>query len=158
MQLVTERRGGALVVQVTEPRLDAAVAISFKEAMHAATATPEARVVLDLSAVGFLDSSGLGAVVSVMKHLGVGRRLELAGLTPPVAKVFRLTRMDSVFVIHPSPPAGAAAAEANVTPFVQSPSAGAPPADVVTDATGTGAAPDASEASGPDQPARLHAG
>ncbi len=58
------------------------------------------RVVLDLSSVGFLDSSGLGAVVAVMKALGPVRRLELSGLTPTVEKVFRLTRMDSVFIIH----------------------------------------------------------
>lgn len=107
MQLTTERRAGALVLALQEPRLDAAGAIAFKEAMHAATATAEPRVVLDLSAVGFLDSSGLGAIVSVMKHLGPGRRLELAGLTPPVARVFRLTRMDSVFVIHPGVPGAA---------------------------------------------------
>lgn len=35
-----------------------------------------------------------------MKQLSDGRRLDLAGLTPDVAKVFRLTRMDTVFVIH----------------------------------------------------------
>jgi anti-sigma B factor antagonist len=52
--------------------------------------------------VHFLDSSGLGAVVGVMKLLAPERRLELAGLTPTVAKVFRLTRMDSVFTIHPA--------------------------------------------------------
>jgi anti-sigma B factor antagonist len=34
--------------------------------------------------------------------LAPARRLELAGLTPTVEKVFRLTRMDSVFTIHPS--------------------------------------------------------
>ena len=57
---------------------------------------------LDLSRVGFLDSSGLGAVVAVMKLIGPNRKLELAGLTPNVDKVFRLTRMDSIFTIHPS--------------------------------------------------------
>ena len=35
-----------------------------------------------------------------------GRRLELAALTPTVAKVFRLTRMDTVFTIHDSVPNG----------------------------------------------------
>jgi anti-sigma B factor antagonist len=53
-----------------------------------------------MSAVDFLDSSGLGAVVAAMKQAGTGRRLELAGLTNLVAKVFSLTRMDTVFVIH----------------------------------------------------------
>jgi anti-sigma B factor antagonist len=62
------------------------------------------RVVLDMSRVAFLDSSGLGAVVAVMKALAPDRRLELSGLTVNVQKVFRLTRMDSVFTIHPSVP------------------------------------------------------
>jgi anti-sigma B factor antagonist len=61
-------------------------------------------VVLDMSNVGFLDSSGLGAVVAVMKALGPIRRLELSGLSPTVEKVFRLTRMDSVFIIHKTLP------------------------------------------------------
>ncbi len=104
MDLAVERRGGALVVRVQEPRIDASVAIAFKEAMRKATAGAEPRVVLDLAEVGFLDSSGLGAVVAVMKALGPGRRLELAALTPPVEKVLRLTRMNSVFVIHPAVP------------------------------------------------------
>ena len=37
-----------------------------------------------------------------MKHMGVTRKLTLAGLTPTVDKVFRLTRMDSVFKIFPT--------------------------------------------------------
>ncbi len=37
-----------------------------------------------------------------MKHLGGERRLHLAALMPNVDRVFRLTRMDSVFPIHPS--------------------------------------------------------
>lgn len=102
MQLSTETISDALVVTVEEPRIDAAVAIQFKEAMREAAAAGPARVVLDLSRVTFLDSSGLGAVVAVMKHLAPAR-LELAGLTPAVARVFRLTRMDSVFTIHPAP-------------------------------------------------------
>jgi anti-sigma B factor antagonist len=37
-----------------------------------------------------------------MKQLGANRRLDLAGLTPLVEKVFRLTRMDAVFRIYNS--------------------------------------------------------
>ena len=88
------------VVTVLEARIDAAAAIRFKDAMRAATAQGPDHVVLDLSNVAFVDSSGLGAIVAAMKRMGTGRRLDLAGLTPDVAKVFRLTRMDSVFVIH----------------------------------------------------------
>ena len=104
MKMNSETMGDMLVVRVEEPRIDAAGAIQFKERMREIVATPSKRVVLDMSNVGFLDSSGLGAVVSVMKALGPLRRLELSGLTPTVEKVFRLTRMDSVFIIHKAMP------------------------------------------------------
>ncbi|MBK5946632.1 anti-anti-sigma factor [Rhodobacter veldkampii DSM 11550] len=101
MNLHAETRDGALIVQMGERRLDAAIAIRFKDRMREILSDPAPQVILDLSAVDFLDSSGLGAIVAVMKSLPGGCQLELAGLTPNVDKVFRLTRMDSVFVIHP---------------------------------------------------------
>ena len=104
MNLHSEMDGDALIVRVEDARIDAAVAIRFKDAMREVAQTGSARVVLDLSNVAFLDSSGLGAVVAVMKELGPARPLELAALTPTVDRVFRLTRMDSVFTIHPDAP------------------------------------------------------
>ena len=106
MELHGEHHGEILVIRAQGDRIDAAGAIQFKERMRDIIAEPSARVVLDMSKVGFLDSSGLGAVVSVMKALGPQRRLELSGLTPTVEKVFRLTRMDTVFIIHKSMPEG----------------------------------------------------
>ena len=100
MSLQSEKQADTLVIRVEEDRIDAAGAIRFKEGMRDLIAERSARVILDLSRVNFLDSSGLGAVVAVMKLLAPERRLELAGLTPTVEKVFRLTRMDSVFTIH----------------------------------------------------------
>lgn len=87
------------VVSVHDSRIDAAVAIEFKEAMRTTTDGGDQTVVLDLSEVQFIDSSGLGAIVAAMKHMGPSRKLALAGLTPTVEKVFRLTRMDSVFPV-----------------------------------------------------------
>jgi anti-sigma B factor antagonist len=85
-----------------EDRIDAASAIQFKERMRDLTQNGNQRVVLDLARVMFLDSSGLGAIVAVKKMLGTDRALELSSLTPTVEKVFRLTRMDSIFTIHPT--------------------------------------------------------
>jgi anti-sigma B factor antagonist len=106
MELTVEQVDGATVVRVAASRIDAAGAIGFKEAVRDRTAGQTGPVVLDLSRVTFLDSSGLGAVVAVKKLLGPDRPLELAALTPTVEKVFRLTRMDSVFTIRPTAPAG----------------------------------------------------
>jgi anti-sigma B factor antagonist len=105
MNIGTDMVGGALVARVDEDRIDAAVAIRFKDRMRELTAdTPSDRVILDLSRVAFIDSSGLGAIVSVMKLLAPARPLELAALTENVAKVLRLTRMDTVFAIHTAAP------------------------------------------------------
>jgi anti-sigma B factor antagonist len=89
-----------------QDRIDAAGAIQFKDKMRELTQSPAPRVVLDMSRVAFLDSSGLGAVVAVLKALGPDRKLELSGLSATVQKVFRLTRMDSVFTIHDQVPDG----------------------------------------------------
>lgn len=104
MHLFSEKRGDFLVIRAAGDRIDAAGAIQFKDRMRELTQTDDIRIVLDMSKVAFLDSSGLGAVVAAMKAIGPGRKLELSGLTPTVEKVFRLTRMDSVFTIHPSLP------------------------------------------------------
>lgn len=104
MKLTSLRQGDVLVITAEDARIDAAVALRFKDRMRELAAQPVTRVILDLSKVDFLDSSGLGAVVAVMKMLSPERRLELAGLRPAVAKVFALTRMDSVFVIHAARP------------------------------------------------------
>jgi anti-sigma B factor antagonist len=87
------------IVSVIGSRIDAAVALEFKDAMRTETEGGPAQVILDLSTVEFIDSSGLGAIVAAMKNLNGERKLALAGLTPTVEKVFRLTRMDSVFQV-----------------------------------------------------------
>lgn len=100
MKLHSERCGEELLVVVEEGRLDAAVATAFKDRMRQAIAQGGSPVVLDLSRVDFMDSSGLGALISVLKAMPQGRRLELQGLRPNVERVLRLTRMDSVFVVR----------------------------------------------------------
>ena len=100
MELSLNQRGDAAVVTVEEARIDAVAAIRFKDAMRELVPDDAVRVILDLGKVEFIDSSGLGAIVSVMKALGDGRALELAAMQPNVDRVFRLTRMDTVFPIH----------------------------------------------------------
>jgi len=104
MELTHKDLDGVRLITIAADRLDAAAAIRFKDDMRALTEDGPERILLDMSQVDFLDSSGLGAVVAAMKQLGGGRALELAGLTPTVGKVFSLTRMDTVFTIYPDVP------------------------------------------------------
>lgn len=100
MDLESRQSGGYHLITVNAPRIDAAQAIAFKDAMRRVTAEGGDHHILDLGQVQFIDSSGLGAIVASLKQMGPGRSLDLACLTPDVAKVFRLTRMDSIFAIH----------------------------------------------------------
>lgn len=103
MQLDSSTTTEGLVIVVNESRIDAAVATRFKDEMRRLIAQHDRPVTIDMRAVDFLDSSGLGAMIAVRKSMG-DRPLVLRGLTPNVDRVFRLTRMDSVFDIRPLDP------------------------------------------------------
>ena len=101
-KLTVKPSDDCLTILVEESRLDAAIATRFKDRMREIVALSSTPVIIDMTHVEFLDSSGLGAVIAVHKALPHGHVLELSGLTPNVERVFRLTRMDSVFKIHPT--------------------------------------------------------
>lgn len=100
MHMTATMKGDTVVVSVAEPRIDAAAAIRFKDRMREVVPPSAARVLLDLAQVEFIDSSGLGAIVAVRKQLRADQAFGLAAMQPNVDRVFRLTRMDSVFPIH----------------------------------------------------------
>lgn len=100
MEIRMEAKGPIAVLHVVPDRIDASVAIQFKDRFRDLVRDWAGPVVLDLQKVIFLDSSGLGAVVAARKLLGESRQLELSGLNPAVDKVMRLTRMNAVFPIH----------------------------------------------------------
>lgn len=104
MNFQTDTIEDGVRVRIEEPRLDAAIAIRFKDRLRDVAARYGPRILLDLAPVQFMDSSGLGAVLAIRRILPDGHRIELTGLTPNVDRVFRLTRMDTVFTIHGNQP------------------------------------------------------
>jgi len=102
MNIDVSRHGNKTVVRLDSERLDAAMAVRFKDSLKQVVDTGADHVILDMSLVRFMDSSGLGAIVSHLKYMGAGRVFELASLTPTVNKVFNLTRMTDVFKIYES--------------------------------------------------------
>jgi anti-sigma B factor antagonist len=64
---------------------------------------PPVRLALDLSEVGFMDSSSLGMLVTCLKRIRErDGRLMLIGVTGSPAKVFTLTGLDRVFDLIPA--------------------------------------------------------
>jgi anti-anti-sigma factor len=78
------------------------VAIQVKEFKRGMTPVLEAhaQIVFDLSRLAFVDSSGLGAFLSCLRHVHAkGGDLKLCSLLPPVHTLFELVRMHRIFHI-----------------------------------------------------------
>lgn len=60
-------------------------------------------VILDLAEVPYVDSAGLGALVSAHVSLHkTGKHLVLSGVNPRILKLFEITRVESLFLIFPT--------------------------------------------------------
>jgi anti-sigma B factor antagonist len=90
------------VVTIAAPeRLDSASVDEFKTETQAALASAKA-MVIDFSRTRFVDSVGLGALVSLLKNCSLPQRdvrLSLAALSPQVRQIFELTRLYRLFDI-----------------------------------------------------------
>jgi anti-sigma B factor antagonist len=99
--LDVSRTAGVAVIAPTARRLDASVAPTFRQAVVQLVDAGDTRLLLDLERVEFMDSSGLGALVSILKALGNRGTLAVCGAQGGVLALFKLTRMDKVFTLHP---------------------------------------------------------
>ncbi len=103
MKCSTEVRGDRTVLTVAEERLDASNSAELRETMLHLLETGGLQLVVDLSQVSFIDSSGLGALLSGFKSANLrSGSLVLAGLQSRVQSMFELTRLHRVFEIFPS--------------------------------------------------------
>ncbi|HLV80647.1 MAG TPA: STAS domain-containing protein [Chthonomonadaceae bacterium] len=115
MELTLDKRGEVAVVTPRVEHLDASNAEDFKRDM---TPVLEAnpKVLLDMSALSFLDSAGLGALLSCLRRLsGAGGDMKLCGVSRPVRSVFQITRMHRIFDIFDSPEDAISAFQGNAT-------------------------------------------
>lgn len=90
-------KGNVLVAKVLDSRIVADVAPRFKHQLINYVNNGHRSIVLNLEAVSFIDSSGLGALVSGLKAIGKDGDLVLSGTSGNVTSMFKLTRMDKVF-------------------------------------------------------------
>ncbi len=96
----TREAHGFTVITVGDT-LDASNAEEAKEFFRQLITSGRTRMVVDLSGLGFIDSSGLGALVTALKTArSSGGEVRLCCLTPQVRSIFQLTRLDKVFTIR----------------------------------------------------------
>jgi anti-sigma B factor antagonist len=98
---IEQREGaGSIMVAALAGRLNAVSAPEAKERLKTIVGAASHNLVLDLSELAFIDSSGLAALVAGYKAaVEAGGSLKLASLIPAVAHVFNLTHLDRVFEI-----------------------------------------------------------
>ena len=99
MPLIAEQTGEVLTLVLAGDTLDASNSKEFK-VEAAPWLSPRAKVIFDMRELRFVDSSGLGAILSCLRQLnGAGGELKLCEMNKPVRALFELVRMHRVFEI-----------------------------------------------------------
>ena len=103
MQISIEKREGQVAVVTPEGRLDLASASEFKQVLNDAVKAGDKIIVVDLSKVPFVDSSGLGALISGMKATRLaGGDLRIAQVGEQARLILELTTLDKVMKLYPT--------------------------------------------------------
>ncbi len=98
---LTVTPGTAFAVIHLEGRLTAPGVPRLRSAITELVDGGSTRIVVDLSATEFVDSSGLGALIGGLKAARLaGGDLRIAGVTEPVRRVLKLTNLDRVLRDH----------------------------------------------------------
>jgi anti-sigma B factor antagonist len=98
--LVTNLSPMCAVVSFSVEHLDAGNVKAFRDAIAPAMLASDI-LLLDMSALNFVDSSGLGALLSCLRSLnGKNGQLKLFGVSKPVMALFELVRMHRLFSIY----------------------------------------------------------
>jgi len=94
---------GVLVVEV-DGQLIVGNRQEFKQAVLDALDAGERKFLVDFTQTGYIDSSGLGVLVSLSKKIrDEGGDLRLAGLNEDLKTLFELTKLDTLFAISDTP-------------------------------------------------------
>ena len=90
---------GILVGKVIDTRIDGSVIGDLKKQFEPHFSQGLRRVALDISDVRFVDSTGLGALISLRKSLPENGELAVCGASAQVDNLFRLTRLNKVLLM-----------------------------------------------------------
>jgi anti-sigma B factor antagonist len=85
-----------------EGEIDLHVSPQIGSALSKLIAAKPAQLVVDLSGVSYIDSSGLAVLIEAMQNVGsYGGKFALCGLQESVRPIFEIARLDQVFRIFP---------------------------------------------------------
>ena len=100
MEITVQDFDGVAVATMPVEELDASNTGEFKRDI-APILQAHPRLILDLAKVRFVDSSGLGAMLSCLRQLSARNGdLKLCGMSKQVRALFELVRMHRIFDIY----------------------------------------------------------
>jgi anti-sigma B factor antagonist len=100
VQIAKEQLDGVAILRV-EGEIDLYNAPQIKNAVKALVDAGMPRAVINLDKVSYIDSSGIGALISSLSSLKkAGGGLRISNTRGAVLKVFQLTKLTSFFELH----------------------------------------------------------
>ena len=100
---VSRDDGGATVVRV-EGQLIVGNRQELKDLVGSALEAGDRKFLVDFAGAGYIDSSGLGALVGLSRRVReAGGELRLSGLNEDLRSLFELTKLDTLFAIADTP-------------------------------------------------------
>lgn len=102
MEISHRQVGSTVLLEFAKPvNLEGEDSVAFRDRVKALIADGRTRIVVDLGQVKFIDSFGLGSLVSALRVVrSANGDLKLAHVPSSVESVLRLTRLNTVFEIH----------------------------------------------------------
>jgi anti-sigma B factor antagonist len=108
MKFETETRSETLLVRLPGSTLDASKSNEFRRDIMPLLQSSR-HIIFDLGQLTFIDSSGLGAILSCLREInGMHGDLKLCRMQKTVRVLFEMVRMNRVFDIHDTPEEAAA--------------------------------------------------
>lgn len=105
MNLTTDRSQGVSIVRVNETRLMYPLLSEFASTITSLIGSGERRVLLDLSAVTYVDSATIGCLMDLYRQAtAAGGALRLAGVQKQVETMLTMTGAQELLEIHPDAP------------------------------------------------------
>ncbi|MFW5821267.1 MAG: STAS domain-containing protein [Bacteroidota bacterium] len=100
--LITNNQNGVLVVKFNDTnRLNALIAEPVKEELKSYFSTPNTKLVLSLEGIHFIDSTGFGVFLSVMKTANNNYgAFKISDISDDVMELFKLLQLHNVFEIY----------------------------------------------------------
>jgi anti-sigma B factor antagonist len=100
---VSQQSVGEYPVLAVRGEVDVYSAPALADGLNTLIDSGTKAVIVDLTEVGFLDSTGLGVLVAARSAAAdAGRSLPIACAHERILKLFKITGLDAVFEIHPS--------------------------------------------------------